>query len=157
MAEEIKKVKTFKEIEDEAAEELNVFVFIVFVPNPMRHSVRLWIDGGEHETYMDLDRFLNIISTTCGPQEMNRISVACMEYGSPFIYDRHKKMLKQLNELPQPDEMKLSSDYHKQYEGNSKDPYSTDNYFNAAQKATKGLREFGLPNFEPTNARQTKN
>ena len=153
---ENKEVKTFQQIEQEAEEQLNTFVFIVFVPNPNTHGVRLWIDGGEHETYMNIDRFLDIIGNTCGIQEENKLAMACSEYGTPFIYDRQKSKLRQLHELPPARKVEFSADYHKQYVGQSNDPYSTDNYFNAAQKAAQGLNDFGLPDFDPANVRLTK-
>ena len=156
MAEEKKDIKSFQQIEHEAEEQLNTFIFIVFIPNPMTHSVRLWIDGGEHETYMNIERFLEVMSHICEMKEVNKISMACNEYGTPFLYDRQNSKLKQLRELPPARNVEFTADYHKQYEGQSNDPHSMDNYFNAAKKASQGINNFGLPNFDPTNIKLTK-
>lgn len=153
MAEEKKEVKTFAQIESEAAEQLNTFVFVIFVPNPNTHVLRIWIDGADEETIMDVDRFLDIIEKTCGYDARNKLGYACSEYGIPFIYDRQKNKLKELSELPKEQGIKFSADYHKQYENESADPYSVNNFFNASLKATKGLNNFGLPDFSPKNIR----
>lgn len=152
MAEE-KQIKSFAQIENEAAEQLNTFVFIVFVPNPNSHSVRLWIDGGEIETYMNTERFLGIIEKTCGNNVKDRIDVACHEYGIPFIYDRQQDKLKQLTELPNTKRFEVTPEYHKAYENETANPYGVQNFFDAAKKATKGINNFGLPDFTPKNIR----
>lgn len=148
-----KQVKSFAEMENEAAEQLNTFVFVMFVPNPNTHGVRLWIDGGDVETYMNTDRFLDIIEKTCGYDARNKLEFACHEFGIPFLYDRQKNKIKELTELPKDEHIKFSADYHKQYENESADPYSVNNFFNASLKATKGLNNFGLPDFSPKNIR----
>lgn len=153
MAEEKKEVKTFAQIESEAAEQLNTFVFVIFVPNPNTRVLRIWIDGSEEETIMDVDHFLDIIERTCGYNARNKLNYACMEYGIAFIYDRQKDKLKELTELPKQEGIKISADYHKQYENETADPYSVNNFFNAALEATKGLNNFGLPDFSPKNIR----
>lgn len=151
MAEEKQAVKTFAQIENEAAEQLNTFVFIVFVPNPNSHSVRLWIDGGEIETYMNTERFLDIIEKTCGNSVKNRIDVACHEYGIPYIYDRQQNKLKQLTELPDNKRFEITPDYHKAYEKETANPYDVQNLFDASKKASMGINNFGLPDFSSKN------
>lgn len=145
---EEKHVKTFLELENEAAEQLSTFIFIVFVPNPLRHNVHIWIDGGEFETYMETERFLSIIETTCGNPVRIRLENACHEYGVPFMYDRHENKLKELTEMPQQQKHEWSADYHKQYENQNNNPYSVDNLFKKAMEASKGVNNYGLPNFD---------
>ena len=150
---EKKEIKTFAQIEAEATEQLNTFVFVIFIPNPNTRSVRLWIDGGEIETYMGCDKFLDIINTTCGSSVRAKIEVACHEYGVPYLYDRQQDKLRELNELPDLKRFTITPDYHKTYEQDTANPYSVQNLFNASKKATKGLDNFGLPDFTPTNVR----
>ena len=102
---------------------------------------------------MSSEKFLDIIMKTCGNVVRNRIDVACHEYGIPYLYDRNKNMLKQLTEIPTGRNFHFSPDYHKKYEQETSDPYSVQNFFNSATKATKGLENFGLPDFTPKNIR----
>lgn len=152
MSEE-KQVKTFAQIENEAAEQLNTFVFIIFVPNPNTRGVRMWIDGGEIETYMNTDRFLDIIEKTCGNNVRNRIETACHEFGIPYLFDRSQNKLKELTELPNIKRMELSPDYHKAYEQETSNPYSVENLFRCTQKATQNIHKYGLPDFSAKNIR----
>ena len=71
------------------------------VPNDLMW-IYIMIDGkyyvdGEKVIYVkSKDDFIRIIKSVCGVEESNRIEVACMEYGIPFLYDRTKKLLKQV-------------------------------------------------------------
>ena len=90
--------KTFLEIEEEANRNLNQFAFLLFIPNPINKTVKYYVDGENAANIKGKDDFIKIIKAVCGPEEANRIEVACLEYGVPFIYDRTKKILKQVME-----------------------------------------------------------
>lgn len=150
---EAKQIKTFQEIEKEAEEGLNLFFFIVFIPNPLNQSVRLWIDGGDFEFYMHRDRFLAIIEATCGYTESNKIRNACNEYGVPFFYDRDKKELKEINELAPERKMDFNQLYKDTLRERKEAESAKTDMFNAAMEAAKGVNNFGLPNFENKNCR----
>ena len=88
--------KTFAEMEEEADRNLNQFAFLLFIPNPTTKTVKYYVDGEKVIYVKSKDDFIRIIKSVCGVEESNRIEVACMEYGIPFLYDRTKKLLKQV-------------------------------------------------------------
>ena len=88
--------KTFAEMEEEADRNLNQFAFLLFIPNPTTKTVKYYVDGEKVIYVKNKDDFIKIIKSVCGVEESNRIEVACMEYGIPFLYDRTKKLLKQV-------------------------------------------------------------
>ena len=88
--------KTFAEMEEEADRNLNQFAFLLFITNPTTKTVKYYVDGEKVIYVKSKDDFIRIIKSVCGVEESNRIEVACMEYGIPFLYDRTKKLLKQV-------------------------------------------------------------
>lgn len=147
--EEINKPKsTFAEIEQQSEEKLNQFIFLIFVPNPTTKQVHVWIDGGDFETFIHVDRFLDIVQKSCGFKERCKLEVACSDYGTPYLYDRAKSHLEQLVELPPPRKMEFTANYHKDFEGKNKDPYGVDNLFNSTLGSYDKLKNFNLPKFD---------
>ena len=145
---EDKKPLNFSQIEQQQIENLNMFMFIVFVPNPARRNVRMWIDGDNNETVMNIDKFIETISNTCGSAIANKLDNACHEYGIPFIFDRSNGSLKQLNELPPERHIEITPDYHKVHEKNNTEQFNVDNFFEATKKATQNVNKFGIPSFD---------
>lgn len=139
---------SFADIEHQSEEKLNQFIFLIFVPNPTTKQVHVWIDGGDFETFMHVDKFLDIVQKTCGFKERCKIEVACSEYGTPYLYDRDKAHLEQLIELPPPRKMEFTPDYHKEFESKNKDPYGADGLFHSTQGSYDKLKNFGLPNMD---------
>ena len=88
--------KTFAEMEEEADRNLNQFAFLLFIPNPTTKTVKYYVDGEKVIYVKSKDDFIRIIKSVCGVEESNRIEVACMEYGITFLYERTKKLLKQI-------------------------------------------------------------
>lgn len=91
-------VNNLVEYENNANRILTQFAFILFIPNPMTKSIKYYVDGDPEVFFKPTDEFINVIKEICGYQEANKIKVACSEYGVPFLYDRDKKMLKQVME-----------------------------------------------------------
>lgn len=93
--------KSFADMEEEANRNLNQFAFLLFIPNPMTKTIKYYVDGEKGTPYVkNKDDFISIIKSVCGSEEANRLEVACMEYGVPFLYDRTKKILRQMPEKP---------------------------------------------------------
>ena len=147
----------FAEIQQQNEEKLNLFNFIILVPNPLSKSVTLRIDGDTTEIWMDTDRFLEIIEATCGFAERNRLEVTCHEYGTPCIYDREKRMLKQLAELPPGRDLQVTADYHKKYESANQSLADSNNLFSATQPLYEQLKSFGMPSFKKENKTTDQN
>lgn len=143
---EEKKSLSFKEIEEKTEESLNTFVFIVFISNPMNKSIKIWIDGDDNAQILTKDKFIDIMSNTCGQQEANKIEYACFEYGVPYLYDRANKRVQQLNEMPNGNRLNISQDYHKPFE-----KINNVNTMDSLFESTKGLYDktkgFGMPQF----------
>lgn len=108
--------KTFADMEEEANRNLNQFAFLLFIPNPMTKTIKYYVDGEKGTPYVkNKDDFISIIKNVCGPEEANRLEVACMEYGVPFLYDRTKKILRQVPEKPTGRKMDFSQKNAEEY------------------------------------------
>lgn len=108
--------KTFADMEEEANRNLNQFAFLLFIPNPMTKTIKYYVDGEKRTPYVkNKDDFISIIKNVCGPEEANRLEVACMEYGVPFLYDRKKKILRQVPEKPTGRKMDFSQKNAEEY------------------------------------------
>lgn len=108
MEDVLDKPKTILEIEKEVEENLHQFTFVMFIPNPMNHMVQFYVDDGSISNLMDKDKFVKIIKDICGAEEANKINLACMEYGTPYLYDRENRILRQLNSLSEGRNLDLS-------------------------------------------------
>lgn len=93
--------KNLAQLIEEEEHSLDQFAFIIFIPNPMARMVQVIIDDGFIKMTMPFDRFLNTIENVCGHTERKRIEQKCAEYGIPFYYDRAKRLLKQIQEVPE--------------------------------------------------------
>lgn len=103
MAEET--TKNLAQLIEEEEHSLDQFAFLIFIPNPGIQMIQVIVDDGFVRMTMKIDRFLNIIETVCGHKERKRIELKCSEYGTPFYYDRAKQLLKQIQEVPEPQKL----------------------------------------------------
>jgi lipopolysaccharide biosynthesis regulator YciM len=71
---------------------------MVFVPNPINRTAQVFIDSGEIKMVLKIENLINAIKEICNEQEALKIKKACMEYGTPFLYDRNKRELRELTE-----------------------------------------------------------
>jgi lipopolysaccharide biosynthesis regulator YciM len=88
----------FDELLKKQQETISQFTFMVFVPNPINRTVQVFIDSGEIKMVLKIENLINAIKEICNEQEALKIKKACMEYGTPFLYDRNKRELRELTE-----------------------------------------------------------
>lgn len=88
----------FDELLKKQQETISQFTFMVFVPNPINRTAQVFIDSGEIKMVLKIENLINAIKEICNEQEALKIKKACMEYGTPFLYDRNKRELRELTE-----------------------------------------------------------
>lgn len=84
-------------IRDQDLESLSSFYFLAFRTNPVRQSVKIWIDDGSISFYMKYDKFFKIISELCNDIMRKRVQSYCSTYGEMYLIDRDKQTITQLN------------------------------------------------------------
>ena len=88
----------FEELLKKQQETISQFTFMVFIPNPINRTAQVFIDSGEIKMVLKIENLINAIKEICNEQEALKIKKACMEYGTPFLYDRNKRELRELTE-----------------------------------------------------------
>jgi lipopolysaccharide biosynthesis regulator YciM len=88
----------FDELLKKQQETISQFTFMVFVPNPINRTAQVFIDSGEIKMVLKIENLIDAIKEICNEQEALKIKKACMEYGTPFLYDRNKRELRELTE-----------------------------------------------------------
>lgn len=148
--EDIKKDIYVEDEEKKLEYELNQFEFIVFIPNPASGFVTFFIDDGQMESAMFIDQFLKKMETVCGTEEMNKIDVACHDYGVPYFYDRHHKILKEISPAEEPRIRRVTLDkkFINQDMGLIQS-VSINQKFDNVRSTINQLSNFGMPDFSP--------
>ena len=88
----------------DAKEQLDQFMFLVWMPNPPRDNVRLILDDGTVKLNLKREKFFNILHELLQPRtrevEYNLflIKESLSKYGGYFYYDRVKNYFKELSE-----------------------------------------------------------
>ena len=100
--------KSFQEMKEDMARSFDQFMFLLFSSNPQSRMVKIWIDG-QISYSINLNELRAILLKNCPSQDVNAIMVKCMEYGTPYLYDRTNRTLKQVSSV----EIEKRMDYMK--------------------------------------------
>ena len=72
------------------------FFFLIFYSNPIRSIVHVYIDGDEHQVILTHDRFIDLITTLAGYENISHIHEAISTYGTLWLYDRELNKISRL-------------------------------------------------------------
>lgn len=90
--------KQIEVIKPKTAEELlSDFYFLVFSPNPTKNTVHVLVDDGSIKLWINISKFIKIISLIMGNSITGVLKSACTTYGCFFMIDRCSNDIKKLN------------------------------------------------------------
>lgn len=90
--------KQIEAIKPKTTEELlSDFYFLVFSPNPTKNIVHVLVDDGTIKLWINIDKFIKIVSLIMGSQITGVLKSACTTYGCFFMVDRCNNDVKKLN------------------------------------------------------------
>lgn len=131
------------EIKEKSKDEINRFIFIVFIPNPLYHTVQYYVDGGEISNTLDIDEFIDAIKVSCNYDISLRFKQACTEYGTPFLYDREKDTLKPLKAVSDVKTKDLSEAKNPKLPKDISQVVQSDNFFQGLKNINSKISTFG--------------
>jgi len=73
------------------------FFFLIFYSNPQREFVYIYPDGDDHKIMMSHTNFLDFIISLTGYAILPRIHEAISSYGTLWLYDRERNMVRRIS------------------------------------------------------------
>lgn len=98
--------KTLADIEADNEKALQQFMIVVWKPNPVTHSIEVYIDDGSIRFFMKDEKFVAqleaVLMDSCTAEtykNITRIKNSMFEYGGVFYYDRGKDFFTELTSV----------------------------------------------------------
>lgn len=95
--EENKPRLAFLEEDTGADDKVSNFNILIFQANPLKRNIKIWFPLEEFSTYMNKQRFINVICEIMGEDFRARLEYCNREYGGMYLIDRIKKEIRSIS------------------------------------------------------------
>lgn len=108
-----------QEFERKTEEQFQMFMFIIWEPNPRRGVVRVILDDGTIKLHMKYEKFLSVLESVLTSQDMSldvyrnfqKIRLSLDEYQGVYYYDRVNNIYKRLSSIETIEKLKPKDIY----------------------------------------------
>lgn len=97
-----------EQTQDPEEKAIENFYFLIFYADPVKDLAYIWIDDGKVHLVIKRDKFYKLIKSIVGLKASYHVEKACQDYGTFFLFDRQKEIIKELSNCTENEKLQIS-------------------------------------------------